>query len=251
MNDYERVARVIRLLENGEAEGADLERLAELAGLSSFHFHRLFKRWAGVTPKVFLSCLRVERAKEMLRAGERVLETSLELGLSGPGRLHDLCVKLEAASPGELKRGGEGWTIRYGAAESPFGRVLVGEGPRGICHLAFFDDDQAAALAALRESWPAARLAEERSWAEELAERIFDRSKGGERAPLRAFVRGTPMQVRVWRALLRVPPGCLVTYGRLAAEIGNPRAARATGSAVGANPLAWLIPCHRVIRGPG
>jgi AraC family transcriptional regulator of adaptative response/methylated-DNA-[protein]-cysteine methyltransferase len=256
MDDYERIAGVIRYLDEHRLEQPDLATLAAYAGLSPSRFHRLFSAWAAITPKDFLQCLTVAHAKDRLRRGEGVLDAALAAGLSGPGRLHDLCVGLEAASPGELKSGGAGWTITAGFAASPFGRFLSGEGPRGICHLAFVETgDDDAALAELRAAWPQARLRRDDAAARRLAERIFDRSaRAGTRAgtePLRAFVRGTPFQVRVWRALLQIPAGTRVSYGALAAALAGPGAARAVGSAVGRNPLAYLIPCHRVIRGTG
>jgi AraC family transcriptional regulator of adaptative response/methylated-DNA-[protein]-cysteine methyltransferase len=238
MNDYERIARVIRHLDAHHIEQPDLNELAAVAGLSPFHFHRLFTTWAGVTPKDFLQCLTVEHAKTLLQRSESVLDAALDAGLSGPSRLHDLCVSLEAASPGDVKSGGAGLTIRYGCVESPFGRCLIGETSRGICHLSFDDS--------LRAHWPNARL--QRADMTGLAARIFTAS---ERRGLRAWVRGTAFQVRVWRALLRVPAGQVTTYRQLGAIIGQPAAARAVGTAVGHNPLAFLIPCHRVIRETG
>ena len=147
MNEYERIARVIRHLEASHAEQPDLASLAKVAGLSPFHFHRLFSAWAGVTPKDFLQCLTLAHAKDLLQKGASVLDAALASGLSGPGRLHDLCVTLEAATPGEVKSGGAGWTLSAGFADSPFGRCLIGAGPRGLCHLSFLDDDA-------RRRWP-------------------------------------------------------------------------------------------------
>jgi len=253
MNDYERIARVIGYLDEHHTEQPELAVLARQAGLSQFHFHRLFSTWAGVTPKDFLQCLTVAHVKELLRNGGSVLNTAMEAGLSGPGRVHDLCVTLEAASPGELKAGGEGWKIVFGFADTPFGRCLIGESPRGICHLSFVESrNDRANLAELRQEWPRAALKRDDALAGRVAKRIFGRSHNGQsRTGLRAFVRGTPFQVRVWRALLQVPPGQLVSYGWLAKAVGQASASRAVGSAVGSNPLACLIPCHRVIRETG
>src|ERR1017187_2150771 len=251
MNDYERIAQVIGFLDARHVEQPDLATLAGRAGLSQFHFHRLFAAWAGVTPKDFLQCLTLAHAKELLRDGENVLDAALESGLSGPGRLHDLCVNLEAASPGELKSGGAGWTISFGFAESPFGKCLIAESPRGICHLSFAENVKTS-LAGLQKDWPRAKLKLDDSAAKKMAGQIFRQHAGSETgAPLRAFVCGTPFQVRVWRALLQVQPGALTSYGRLANSIGKPTASRAVGAAVGQNPLAYLIPCHRVIRETG
>jgi AraC family transcriptional regulator of adaptative response/methylated-DNA-[protein]-cysteine methyltransferase len=251
VNDYERIARVIRFLDERHAEQPDLAALAKCAELSPFHFHRLFSSWAGVTPKDFLQCLTLAHAKASLRLGRNVLDAALDSGLSGPGRLHDLCVNLEAASPGELKSGGAGWTIVFGLAETPFGNCLIAESPRGICHLAFIGNE-APALVELQAKWPAARLKRSDRAAVGLANRIFHSARAPKtNVPLRAFVGGTPFQVRVWKALLRIPPGSVTSYGRLARAIGHPKAARAVGAAVGQNPLAYLIPCHRVIRETG
>ena len=253
MNDYQRIALVIRYMDESHTGQPDLAALAEYVGLSPFHFHRLFSAWAAITPKDFLQCLTLAHVKELLGKGNSVLDTALISGLSGPGRLHDLCVSLEAASPGELKSGGAGWTISAGFADTPFGRCLLGEGPRGICHLAFVEsEDGVAELAALQGNWPGARLHRDDSAASRLADRVFERpARSHSRPALRAFVRGTAFQVRVWRALLQVQPGTLVSYGQLAAALDQPAAARAVGSAVGQNPLAYLIPCHRVIRETG
>jgi AraC family transcriptional regulator of adaptative response/methylated-DNA-[protein]-cysteine methyltransferase len=253
MNDYERVANVIRYLDRHHTEQPDLTELARGAGLSLFHFHRLFSTWAGVTPKDFLQCLTLEHVKALLRDGDSVLDAALSAGLSGPGRLHDLCVTLDAASPGEMKSGGAGIEIKYGFAETPFGWALIGETPRGICHLSFVNGQgRNHARNLLTSQWPNARLHRIDSRAEELSGKIFARPLNGESRPrLRAFVRGTPFRLRVWRALMRVPAGSLITYGRLSAAINQPQAARAVGNAVGANPIAFIIPCHRVIRETG
>ena len=249
MNDYERVASIIRHLDDCHVEQPDLEELAAHLGVSRFHFHRLFSRWAGVTPKDFLQCLTLEHARERLRHGESVLNAALDAGLSSPGRLHDLCVTLEAATPGEIKSGGYGWVIEAGFAETPFGLCCIGNGPRGICHLAFVEEaEKTTAAAALLAAWPKAELKWNNATAHRVAAEVFQPGTG---THLRALVRGTAFQLRVWRALLRIPPGRLVSYGHLAAAIGHQRAARAVGTAVGANPLAYLIPCHRVIRETG
>lgn len=252
MHDYERIARVIRYLDTHHGEQPDLAALAAHAGLSPYHFHRLFSAWAAVTPKDFLQCLTVAHAKALLRRGDSVLAAALGAGLSGPGRLHDLCVTLEAASPGELKSGGAGWTLDAGYADSPFGTCLIAEGPRGVCHVGFVTSaDGAVEWGELQASWPQARLHRDDTRAAGLAARIFARDGARTRQPLRAFVRGTAFQVRVWRALLQLPPGALVSYGQLAAALDAPAAARAVGTAIGRNPLAYLVPCHRVIRETG
>jgi len=268
MNDYDRVARVIRYVEAHHTGQPRLAVLARVAGLSVSRFHRLFSAWAGVTPKSFLQCLTFSHARELLRGGTNVLAASLDAGLSGPGRLHDLCVSLEAASPGEIKSGGAGWRMTAGFGPTPFGDALAAQSPRGVCHLSFVDSNRESAWARLTQSWPNARWRRDDAAARKLLAEIFPRpNRPAQRGapdlevraapkkhpsrPLRALVNGTDFQVRVWRALLRVPPGGLTSYGRLAAAIGAPLAARAVGSAVANNPLAWLIPCHRVIRQTG
>jgi len=252
MTDYERIARVIEFLDQRHTQQPDLATLAREAKLSPFHFQRLFARWAGITPKSFLQCLTHAHARELLRHGESVLDTALEVGLSGPGRLHDLCVTLEAASPGELKSGGDGWTINAGFAESPFGHCLVGEGPRGICHLTFVESqNRTTAASAIREDWPLARIEWNDARATRVVAPVFDPPSTDRPTGFRAIVRGSVFQIRVWRALLKIPRGTLVSYSDLAESVGNRSAARAVGSAVAANTLAGLIPCHRVIRQTG
>lgn len=253
MNDYERIEKLIRYIAEHAAEQPSLETLANFAGMSSFHLHRMFSDWAGITPKAFLKCLTLSHAKDLLLNGESVLNAALDSGLSGPGRLHDLCVSLEAASPGELKTGGAGWEIKAGFADSPFGKCLIAESPRGICNLAFAASaDRTEALQTILGDWPNAEVRWDDSHAASVALRVFDRaSKASTSASLKAIVKGTEFQVRVWRALLAVPQGALTSYGQIAKVIDRPSAARAVGSAVGANRLAFLIPCHRVVRETG
>ena len=200
--------------------------------------------------KDFLQCLTLEHVKSLLAKGNSVFDASLEAGLSGPGRLHDLCVTLEAVSPGKMKAGGEGLTITYGFAESPFGECLIADTSRGICHLTFVDRGRERALGRLSAQWPCASLVHDDETARETAAAVFAQPNG-ERASLRAYVRGTSFQVRVWRALLEVQPGSLVSYGELASTVCSSKAARAVGAALGQNPVAFLIPCHRVIRETG
>lgn len=251
MDDFARIARVIRYIGERHDAQPSLRELAAVAGLGESHFHRLFRRWAGVTPKHFVQCLTVEHAKQRLAASRSVLDTALETGLSGPGRLHDLFVALEAVSPGEYKSGGRGLLIAWGMAASPFGACSLGWSPRGICHLAFEDDGKAAAVpAALRGAWPRADFRRDDRGARERAHAIFRRDASAS-VPLKIFVRGTAFQVRVWRALLRIPEGAVATYRHLARGVATAGAARAVGAACGANPVAWLIPCHRVIRETG
>ncbi len=247
MNDYERIARIIRLLDERPEPAPSLEALAAEAGLSPFHFHRLFEHWAGITPKNLLRCLTLEEARNRLRRGASVLDATLDSGLSSPGRLHDLCLRLENATPGEIKSGGAGWTLHAGVAMSPFGPCLLATGPRGLCHLQFLEDEHAG-WDELTRRWPAAQITPDPAQAADLARSIFS---GPPAKPLRACVAGTPFQIRVWQQLLLLPPGHFTSYARLAADAGFPKAIRATGTAVGANPLAYLIPCHRVLRQTG
>jgi AraC family transcriptional regulator of adaptative response/methylated-DNA-[protein]-cysteine methyltransferase len=252
VNDFERVAAVIRYLDEHQSTQPALGALAAAAGLSESHFHRLFRRWAGVTPKDFLQCLTAEHAKQRLRQSASVLDAALDAGLSGPGRLHDLLVTIEAASPGEFKNAGLGLRIEWGFAESPFGFCSLGWNSRGVCHLAFHDAlPKSAFPPGLREDWPRASFTRNDRAARRLAKTIFPPSTDSASPGLKAFVRGTPFQLKVWRALLRIPEGCVASYGWLARAVGQPGAARAIGSACGSNPVAWLIPCHRVIRETG
>jgi AraC family transcriptional regulator of adaptative response/methylated-DNA-[protein]-cysteine methyltransferase len=251
MNDYERIAGAIRFLDEHRADQPDLATLSARIGLSPSRFHHLFSAWAGATPKDFLQCLTLSHARELLRRGENVLAAALDSGLSGPGCLHDRCVSLDAATPGEIKARGAGLTLHAGVAESPFGFCLISETLRGICHLSFFEEGgREKAIAAMRSEWPLATVDFSDDHAARLIEKIFA-TGANPSSPWKLFVRGTPFQLRVWRALLRVPPGTLVSYGKLAAAAGNPNASRATGSAVGGNSISFLIPCHRVIRGTG
>jgi len=248
--DYKRMAEVIHYLNDHYAEQPSLEKLAQVAGLSPFHFQRKFSDWVGVSPKSFLQHLTFRDARERLRRGESVDQAAWAAGLSGPSRLHDLCVVLEAASPGEIKRGGAGLSINYGYGLTPFGNCLAGSSERGIVYLGFVDTSENDTLDELRSKWPLAEFTRNDRAISNIISQIFRAEQGRERT-LRAYVKGTKFQLRVWRALLDIRPGGLVSYGQLAATIGRPGAARAVGSAVGANPLAYLIPCHRVIRNDG
>lgn len=251
VDDYSRIAILIRFLEANQQEQPDLATLADIAGLSQSHLHRLFRRWASITPKDFLQCLTVAHARRLLAKNHSVLDTALEVGLSGPGRLHDLCVHLEAASPGEIKSGGAGWMIRAGFAATHFGRALLADTPRGVCHLAFASPSaDSAAWDELVQAWPAAVVRRDDRHAAGLAGKIFHADPQSAPA-LAAYVKGTEFQVKVWRALLQTPAGALTSYGRIAASIQNPGASRAVGTAVGSNPIAYIIPCHRVIRETG
>lgn len=246
---YDTVAAALSWLQAHADEQPALAEMAAQAGLSEFHFQRVFARWAGLSPKRFLQHLSRARAREALLQGADLLLASAEAGLSGPGRLHDLMVNCEAASPGEIKSGGAGLVVQWGLADTPFGPALLAASPRGLMKLAFIADDGTVEAAELCQEWPAAELQRDDGKAAALALRIFSAYRQPEPLPL--FVKGTQFQLKVWEALLRVPDGRLVTYGELARGIGQPAASRAVGSAVGANPVALLIPCHRVIRSDG
>jgi AraC family transcriptional regulator, regulatory protein of adaptative response / methylated-DNA-[protein]-cysteine methyltransferase len=244
--DYARVAAAIAYIGERAPAQPGLEEVAAAAGLSPHHFHRLFRRWAGLTPKRFLQLLTLEEAKRRLDTSRSVLEAAYGAGLSGPGRLHDLFVGLEGVTPGEYRRRGGGVEIFHGVADSPFGAALVGRTERGVCHLSFLDHGGAdPAVAGLQAEWPAARLRRADGVASAVVAAIF----AGDRPPL--DVRGTNFQARVWDALLRIPEGRLTCYEDVARALGRPGATRAVAGAVARNRVAWLIPCHRVIRKVG
>lgn len=245
-DDFGRVVAALAFLERRWRQQPGLDEVAAAVGLSPGHLQRLFRRWAGVSPKRFLQFLTVEDTRARLRAGRSVLDAALESGLSGPSRLHDLFLASEAMTPGQYRAGGAGLTIRFGCHDSPFGRVLVACSHQGICQLDFADDE-AAARRALADAFPAARLEESAKATGEVA-RALDI---GNPPPLPLAPRGTNFELAVWRALLRLPPGVLASYGDIARFIGRPRASRAVGRAVGANPIALLIPCHRIVRASG
>lgn len=248
--DFERIARAIAYLRRNAARQPELTDVARHLNLSEHHFQRLFTRWAGVSPKRFLQFLTVEHAKSRLALNTRLLDVAGDVGLSGPGRLHDLFITLEALSPGEFKAGGAGLTIRFGAHASPFGECVIATTDRGICGLQF-TDGSADPASALRRDWPNADFLRDDAATATLAQRIFEPLASRRGEPLAVAVKGTNFQLQVWRALLALPLGTVASYGGIARAIGRPGAARAAGAAIGANPVAWLIPCHRVIRDTG
>ena len=249
--DFARVARAIDFFGAHWREQPTLARAAAHCGLSTFHFSRLFRRWAGITPKRYLEVLTGRAALRALQDEPTVLDAADAVGLSGTGRLHDLMVTLEAASPGELRSGGAGLALRYGSSDSPFGRLFIAESPRGICKLVFMDSAAAGqrALSELQQRWHAATFTADDAHARKLAVQIF--APQADDPSLRLQVSGSNFQIKVWQALLDVGRHDLTTYAQIAAAIGKPSAARPTGNAVGANPIAWLIPCHHVLRGDG
>lgn len=248
--DYQRIEQAIRFLSENFRQQPSLAQVAARVGLSEFHFQRLFRRWAGVSPKRFLQFLTAEYARSVLQASGSVLEAAWESGLSGGGRLHDLTVALHAATPGEIKSHGAGLTIRYGFHPTPFGEALIAATARGICALAFLQGSREEVLSKVRPPWKNAAFVPDQKATGALAERLFSREQQSG-VPLVLHVQGTNFQIKVWQALLCLPAGSAATYGDIAAAIGTPGAARAVGSAIGQNPVAWLIPCHRVIRKTG
>lgn len=249
-HDYRRIADALAYLQAHADAQPDLASVARHTGLSEHHFQRLFTRWAGVSPKRFLQFLTVGDAKRRLAETRNTLDLSAEIGLSGSGRLHDLFVTLEALTPGEARSGGAGIDIRWGIHDTPFGRAVIGLTARGVCALHFIDSDDEA-IKRLHEDWPRASLDHQPAVTEKTARRIFTPMSQQQRAPLSVLVKGSNFQIQVWRALLALPAGAVTTYSDIAAALDSPGAARAVGSAVGANPITWLIPCHRVIRASG
>lgn len=249
LEDYLRIEQAIQYLEAHYQQQPKLHEIAQSIGLSEYHFQRLFTRWAGISPKRFLQFLTKEGAKDLLKRSANLLDAAYTVGLSSSGRLHDLFVQTEAVTPGEYKARGAGLTIRYGFHPTPFGECLLGLTERGICHLGFTQNGREAALSNLKTDWNGASLLEDSSATDALITRIF--SVEHVSTPIPLFLAGTNFQLKVWEALLRIPSGGVSTYESLAAEIGQPAAARAVGTAVGRNLVAVLIPCHRVIRKTG
>ena len=246
--DYDIVRRAIAHIRGNWRAQPEVEEIAEAAGVTITELHHLFRRWAGLTPKAFLQALTLDHARRLLRDSASVLDASYEVGLSGPGRLHDLFVTHEAMSPGEWKSGGEGLTLRYAFHPSPFGTALVIATERGLAGLAFADPgDEQAAFADMSSRWPKASYVEDKERTAPLAQRIFDPKLWRPDRPLRVVLIGTDFEVRVWHALLKIPFGRLTTYSELAAQVCRPAAARAVGAAVGKNPLCFVVPCHRVV----
>jgi AraC family transcriptional regulator of adaptative response/methylated-DNA-[protein]-cysteine methyltransferase len=246
--DYDIVRRAIAFLSEHWRAQPEIEAIAEAAGVTASDLHHLFRRWAGITPKAFLQALTLDHARRLLRESASVLDATFEVGLSGPGRLHDLFVTHEAMSPGEWKSGGEGLTISYGFHPSPFGTALVMATERGLAGLAFADPgEERSALADMRSRWPKASFIENAARTAPLACRIFDRKLWRADRPLQVVLIGTDFEVRVWETLLKIPMGRAVTYSDIAASIRAPKAARAVGAAVGKNPLSFVVPCHRAL----
>lgn len=253
--DYDHVREAIAFLTRHWIEQPSLEQLAEHLGLSPAHCQRLFKRWCGLSPKEFVQAITVDHARTLLNGSASVLEAAYEVGLSGAGRLHDLFVSHEAMTPGEFKGRGEGLQISYGFHDSPFGDALVMATERGVAGLAFVDEDKgqsrADALADMTRRWPRATYVEAPWKTAPHARQIFDPEAWKREQPVRLVLIGSDFDVRVWETLLKIPMGRAVSYADIARHLGQPNASRAVGSAVGRNPISFVVPCHRVLRGDG
>lgn len=248
--NYSRIAEAIGYIKDNFKTQPGLEEIAEKISLSPFHFQRLFTEWAGVSPKKFLQYLTVEHAKKMLKENQASLfDTAIETGLSGTSRLHDLFINIEGMTPGDYKNGGENLSVNYSFAESPFGNILVASTTKGICHMAFADD-QNAALDILHGKFPNASYHQMVDLMQQNVLYIFthDWTKLGQ---VKLHLKGTEFQLKVWETLLKIPLGQLTTYGNIAKQIDLPNASRAVGTAIGDNPVAFLIPCHRIIQSTG
>jgi AraC family transcriptional regulator, regulatory protein of adaptative response / methylated-DNA-[protein]-cysteine methyltransferase len=260
--DYDRVRRALEFMTRRWKQQPSLDDVADHIGLSPSHFHHLFRRFAGITPKAFLQAITLDHAKLLLKDSASLLDATYEVGLSGPSRLHDLFVTHEAMSPGEWKTGGGGLTLRYGFHASPFGEALAVMTERGLAGLGWVDDKAAPGLASdtgksaggrdgamadMTRRWPNAVFVEDAALAARTVDRIFDARLWNRDQPLRVVMLGSDFEVRVWSALLRIPLGRATTYGDVACHIGKPAAARAVGAAVGRNPISFVVPCHRVL----
>jgi AraC family transcriptional regulator of adaptative response/methylated-DNA-[protein]-cysteine methyltransferase len=250
-SEYQRIENAIAYLDSHVRDQPSLEDIASHVGLSPFHFQRMFRRWAGISPKRFLEYLTVNHAKTLLRQSKNVFDTTYELGLSSPSRLHDHFVSIEAMTPGEHKNKGLGIEITYGFQDTPFGKALIAQTKRGICMLSFIKEGpREQYLEMLRQTWMRAAIHEDQRGTSQTADRIF-KAYPADNACIHLLVHGTNFQISVWKALLKIPEGAVVTYKLLAEYIGRPTAYRAVANAVSVNPIAFLIPCHRVLRATG
>jgi AraC family transcriptional regulator, regulatory protein of adaptative response / methylated-DNA-[protein]-cysteine methyltransferase len=250
--DYDVIRKVIEFISKDYRDQPSLDLLAEVTGLEATALQKLFTRWAGLSPKAFLQAVTMDHARRLLDDGLPLLDAAYEVGLSGPSRLHDLFVTHEAMSPGDFKTRGGALTIRYGFHPSPFGLALIMATERGICGLAFANEDgEEAALADMTRRWPDATYVRDDAAVAGEAAIVFDPSRWSAERPLRIVLIGTDFQVRVWQSLLEVPMGKATTYGTIARKIGAPKAARAVGAAVGANPISFVVPCHRAVGATG
>lgn len=249
MTDYQRIQTAIEFITANFQKQPDLDEVAKQVHVSPFHFQRMFKDWAGVSPKKFLQYTSIQHAKRLLHQNNNIADTAFETGLSTTSRLHDLFVTIEGMTPGEYKNGGEQLNINYSFAETPFGNIVVASTTKGICYLAFADDEQDA-LSELSNCFPRADFRQMTDTHQQNALFIFTQDWKN-LSSIKLHLKGTPFQLRVWEALLKIPMGKLSTYASVAAAVNNPAASRAVGSAIGDNPVAFLIPCHRVIKSTG
>jgi AraC family transcriptional regulator, regulatory protein of adaptative response / methylated-DNA-[protein]-cysteine methyltransferase len=250
--DYQRIEKAIRYLEDHFQDQPSLEEVAQSIRLSPFYFQRLFQRWAGISPKGFLQYLTVEYAKERLRESRSVLDAAFDAGLSAPSRLHDLFVSAEAMTPGEFKLMGKGLQIEYGTHPTPFGLAMAALTSRGVCGFSFLTRGSEKPIwKEMKANWPEAHWVRDNQKTLEVVKRIFNPALHSSSHPVRILLKGTPFQLKVWEALLRIPPGSVMAYQDIARMVDKPKASRAVGTAVGQNAIAYLIPCHRVIRETG
>jgi AraC family transcriptional regulator of adaptative response/methylated-DNA-[protein]-cysteine methyltransferase len=249
MTDYQRIEKAIHFIKTNFQQQPELDEVAKIVYLSPFHFQRMFKEWAGVSPKKFLQYISVEYAKQLLKQNASVADTTYETGLSGSGRLHDLFIAIEGMTPGEYKNGGENLHIHYSYAETPFDDIIIASTAKGICHLAF-TEDKISALKNLRTLFPAALFEQKTDLVQQSALKVFT-DDWSDLHQVKLHLKATSFQIKVWQALLHIPLGSMSTYGELAKNIHEPNSSRAVGTALGNNPVAYLIPCHRVIKSTG
>src|SRR6478735_4744718 len=248
--DYQRIEQAILYIKENFQQQPALDDVAKQVHISPYHFQRMFKDWAGVSPKKFLQYISVEHAKKLLQQNASLADASFETGLSGTGRLHDLFISIEGMTPGEYKHGGKDLTIHYSFAETPFGQVLIASTYKGICYMAF-SDDTVKGFDALRQNFPNASFKQITDTLQQQALYIFTHNDWSQLNKIKLHLKATPFQLKVWEMLLKIPAGSLSTYGDIAKQIDTPNASRAVGTAIGKNPVAFLIPCHRVIQSTG
>ena len=250
MEDYERIEEAIRFIRENFREQPDLDEIARQIHLSPFHFQRLFKEWAGVRSNKFLQFTSIEYAKQLLQEQKTLATVSFETGLSGTSRLHDLFIRIEGMTPGEYQQGGKNLHIFYSLAETVFGNILIASTEKGICHISFVQGKPDKPEEEIRKRFPAAVLEQKTDLHQQQALKMF-RDDWSDLDQVKLHLKGTPFQIKVWNTLLQIPMGSLKSYLEIANEIGDPRASRAVGTAIGNNPIAYLIPCHRVITSSG
>jgi len=249
--NYTRIAKAIAYIQNNFTKQPSFEEVAREINVSPYHFQKMFTDWAGVSPKKFLQYITVQHARTILKhKGKTLFDASFETGLSGTGRLHDLFISLEGMTPGEYKQGGKDLTIHYSFAETPFGQVLIASTYKGICYMAFADD-AAVTFDALQQNFPNASFRQITDTLQQQALYIFTHNDWNQLNTIKLHLKGTPFQLKVWELLLKIPAGILSTYGDIARQLDTPNASRAVGTAIGKNPVAFLIPCHRVIQSSG